>query len=361
MKIKNVFPYIAVIMISMIIISCSKDNGVQPKPPEDPIIVDSNVFEWKYDTIWTSRIGYIYAVDTNDIFISGYPYAIRIKSGVKSRINYNDNDFTCSCLKGIDENNVYFGGLPYYCNISYKSKLKKWNGTAVEDIPMPDDSSHGIHDLLPVADNDLWAICRSNLVYHVTGSDVKTYKLMGGFSGNHLFQDNNENIYASMYEDYGGLGEKYIKIIYKYDRISDRWNMVEVDSAGYYFGIHEVCILDKKLIGKSPTEFCYFTEQGWVPIKSLGPQYHPVGGAGNNINDMIFLAIDETLNSAHVIYYFDGNKYYRQSYEYAYTWGVRDFGNKYNKFYYTTLAEDISVLHTLTLKNNFSKNLNQKK
>ncbi len=361
MKLKNILLCITAIILSIGIYACNKDNGVQPKPQEDPLVIDSNVFDWKYDTIRSTRINNIYAVDTNDIFMSGNPYAVRIKSGKKYRINYNDNDFTSLCVNGTNENNVYFGGAPYWSNISLKSKLKKWNGTAVEDIPIPNDSSRGIQDLLPVTDNDLWALCELNIIYHVSGSDVKSYKLMGGFRGNHIFQDNNGNIYASMYEDYGGSGEKSIRIVYKYDRIPDKWNMVEVDSEGYYFGIHEVCILDKKLIGKSPTEFCYFTEQGWVTIKTFGPQYHPKGGAGNNINDMIFLAIDETVNSAHVIFYFDGNKFYRQPPEYADTWNTDGFAYKHNKFYYAALSEDyFSVLHTLTLKNNFSNNLNFK-
>jgi|GEM_PF-6685149 hypothetical protein len=362
MRIKNIFQYITVIILSMITISCSKDNGVQPNPPEEPFIVDSNVFEWKEDTIWSSRLDKIYVVDTNDIFIEGYPHGIRIKSGIKSRINYNDNDFLSNCINGTNENNVYFGGAPYWNNISLKSKLKKWNGTTVEDIPLPDDSSRGIHFLLPIADNDVWALSEFNIMYHITGTKVKTYKFMNGFRCVTIFMDNSGNLYATLDQPYGGIGQKYIRIIYKYDNSPDKWNMINVDSAGYDFGIMEVCIADKKIIGKSPTELCYFTESGWIPIHALGPQYHLVRGAGNSISNMVLLLYDETVNSALVIFYFDGNIFYRQPPECSERWDTDYFGHKYNKFYYITLTEDLySIFHTLTLKNNFSKNLNLKK
>ncbi|MCX6164309.1 MAG: hypothetical protein NTU73_05520, partial [Ignavibacteriae bacterium] len=131
------------IVIAISFFSCNKDdNPIKPTPPSD-LIIDSNFFDWKIDTIGGTLGGLdFYVADTNKIFIPGSLFGIFINNGTIIRINYLSSEqyFQAYCVNGTNENNVYFGGCKNTPNGKAYPRLKKWDGSSITNIPLPEDT-----------------------------------------------------------------------------------------------------------------------------------------------------------------------------------------------------------------------------
>jgi len=216
-KHKNILPQLKITLLldlkslalvfsfCLFISSCGEDpvrpiNGEYQTP-----VVDSNIFDWEYKMLPGYHIYDLYIEDTSSVFLMGIP----------STLYYDGNDFTTImtsqpsfypiCINGWDRNNVYIGGE----NLSTgHSMLKKWNGSSIEDIPLPQDSSKWIDYIYMEGVNDIWLSTFTNKVYHYDGSNIVTYLLpvesmrLTGIYGDQsgalfLFGLNTSNIYSS--------------------------------------------------------------------------------------------------------------------------------------------------------------------
>ena len=162
MKVVYLIPLMLISFSLMQMTACNNDEN-----PVVPIIsipiLDSNVFDWEIDTLYTNTSRDFFVADTSNIFIAGNPYSV-YKSGNSIRyINHQDNDFFAFCVNGTDINNVYIGGGAYY---SQRTKLKRWNGISIEDINLPIDSIGRIDRIETISANDIWLSTAKNIIYH---------------------------------------------------------------------------------------------------------------------------------------------------------------------------------------------------
>ncbi|HEY5125626.1 MAG TPA: hypothetical protein VIK14_18010, partial [Ignavibacteria bacterium] len=89
---KSIFSVVIFIVsfyLLITLISCNKENPVEPPPPS-PSILDSNYLDWSFDTIDISIKYGMCIADTNKIFIPGRPYLVYINNGTVNYKNYND-------------------------------------------------------------------------------------------------------------------------------------------------------------------------------------------------------------------------------------------------------------------------------
>lgn len=144
---KNIVLNLAAIILSLIIISCSKDdNSVNPEPL---VQIDSPRFDWTSQElpfgIWRHSI---IMTDTDEIFgIRGQsshntPNVFRIKSGKMEDYYFPDNVYTCQVV-GTRPDNIYV-----ICNDTVpgelqKPHIEKWNGNGFSYLNVPIEQSNG--------------------------------------------------------------------------------------------------------------------------------------------------------------------------------------------------------------------------
>jgi hypothetical protein len=288
--------------------SCTKEN---PTTSNGPLIVDSNIFFWHVDTLHMIPTGDFYIADTNNIFVPGEPYALYKKDGIISYIDYKDNSFGCTCVSGSNINNVYFGGID---KSTSKSKLKKWNGNTIMDIPIPFDTMTYIGNIFAISDNDVWMITirtriNSYILHYVNGSfDIK--RLDSDLSGGVFFTDNNGSLFLLAGKpmpdnNYG---------IYILKLENNNWKVVCNDyinnssEMGDYIGFSG----DKILRGGSSGIY-YFTGNNWDKFIGTGNNIAPrFNAAGDSPQNIMFIGLFNEVQT--LIFYYDGNIIYKLPY-----------------------------------------------
>jgi len=291
--------YIVCLYLLSTLISCNKENPITPPPV--PSILDSNYLDWSFDTI-DIKIEYgIFVADTDNIFIPGRPYLININGGLVNYINYNDNDFGSHCITGTNINNVFIGGISLSLS---KSKLKKWNGSTIEDIALPMDTS-SLFNLLAVSENDVWMTTTKNIIYHYSNHLITTFRLDSNFSGGIIFKDNVGNIYSSFYVIKTGDYE-YLNI-YKF--VNDTWVQVSKDSANRNLGIgYFIGFSGDKYLRNNASSIDYFNGTNWEKYINLNGIIRPYISGGGSPENILFQA-DENYQA--YVFYYDGTKFYR--------------------------------------------------
>lgn len=140
MRIKNVFLYIAVIIISFVLLSCNNDNKIVN--PEPSVQIDSSRFIWTSQEVPFGILRHtIVMTDTDEVFgINWLPDSpsnvFRIKSWKMENYYFPDNVFPTQVVsKG--PNDVYV-----VCNDTVPGKLmkphiEKWNGNGFTYLNIP--------------------------------------------------------------------------------------------------------------------------------------------------------------------------------------------------------------------------------
>ncbi len=215
------------ILISLMLSACEKENKNNPVTPPETLIIDSNLFDWKIDIMYNHIPLDLYIADTNQIIIPSNPYSVYWNNGKINYINHNDNDFSANCADGTDINNVYIGGETIS---DRKPKLKRWNGSTIEDIPLPADTSNEICSIISISENDVWMSTLRNIIYHYQNGLFTKYKLdsinTNGQMGGMLFKDNFNSLFALA--TIRKAGNYYSYYIYKY--YNNSWKYICEDS-----------------------------------------------------------------------------------------------------------------------------------
>ncbi|MDD5363208.1 MAG: hypothetical protein PHN88_13855 [Ignavibacteria bacterium] len=301
--------YLIAISLSVVLISCNENNPAAPTPI-DPIFIDSGFFNWEYHELAGTNIGYFYIADTNTVFISGFPNAIMYDNGVYTNIYYNDTDFFDASISGYDKNNVFIGGYTSH-NSGNKSKLKKWNGNTLIDIPMPDYPSGLVENIMVVSPSELWIPTSEGYIYHYINNVFTTYNLDSGYRPAYLLKDISGNIRA--YSTKYLLNNADDKIINIYILQNNSWlseytDTIRKNKELQGLGWH----INNTAVRFGKTGFYYYSNNNWIKCFGYSGFFPDIDG-GKNISDILFYQTELYNPSPRDLYYYDGKKLYRQT------------------------------------------------
>ncbi len=302
--------FFIVIAISFLNINCNKDEN-PVVPPVEPSITDSNFFNWQYIEINGVNIGgTMFVADTNKVFIVADICLLLYDNGVFHNIDYKDPDFFSNSIYGLDANNVFIGGGSLSTR---SSKLKKWNGTNIIDIPIPIDSSIRILKIIPVSENELWISTSSNIIYHYINSNFTTYRLNDSYISNQLSFENSNTLYSFALKRY--TDNYYTNNVYEFR--NDNWIKIYSDSITPFTELSYVIIgeCNDKILRSGKTGIYTFSGTNWVKQISMYGEAIPETAGGNSFNNLLVSGNTVFNNSddwGRKIYYYDGKKLYRQ-------------------------------------------------
>lgn len=178
-KLKSIPVYFfIVVLLSLFIISCSKDNPVAPPPPDESYQFDSARFKWNVDTLFGRGFYFGWPKDTNDIFIANYFYnqLYRIKDGVISYSTYPQN-IDLGIVVGDEFNNGFIVGLELIDTI-WQPYFEKFEGTGFVEIPNPQNLDRNCfgNAVFVKNQNEIW-IGANGFIVNFDGTDLTTYPL----------------------------------------------------------------------------------------------------------------------------------------------------------------------------------------
>lgn len=256
---KNALPLILIFLLCFgLFSSCSEDNPIVHS--NDPVIVDSNYFNWKFDTLQIMPSFGMYIADTNNIFIPGNHYMMYINNNSVKYKSYNDNDFAGWCIAGTDNNNVYIGGSSITLN---RSKLKMWDGTVIRDIAMPIDTSTKIFSIEAVSSNDIWIATHKPIVYRYLNQSFTTYKfdsIDSNLTTGIIYKDKSGDLFVHFLK-YSSGGYDYV-YMFKFNNGS--WVQVSIDSLSQNSRLQTFSgFSDNKMLYSGRSGLYYFTGSSW--------------------------------------------------------------------------------------------------
>lgn len=286
MKLKLIIYILLNIAVIIFLSSCSEDP-VKPPPEEKHIqVIDSNIFDWEFEMLPGYVIVGISVVDSNKIFLAGNPNTLYYNGTSFTIICQNSSDFSAECVTALDENNVYIGGNDNIFPVS-SSKLKKWNGSSIEEIPFPLDSSHGIAYIYIEGINSIWLATNSNKVYHYDGINITTYFIpIPSIYNPSVFKENNGNLFLFGLHPLSGGND--IHSTFKFE--NNTWQPVTQDTVNVTteLGIR-VLQCGNDILRNGRNKIFYFTGISWgnlIETPDIEQQYSISGPSINNF--MIF-------------------------------------------------------------------------
>jgi hypothetical protein len=308
--------------------SCSENNPIIHT--NDPVIADSNYFDWKFDTLQVMVASGMYIADTNNIFIPTYHnYMININNGTVKYKNYNDNDFAGWCIAGTSNNNVYIGGSSISLN---RSKLKMWNGSVIKDIIMPIDTSTYIARIEAISENELWISTTKNIIYHYLNNSFTTYRLDSELEGGVIYKDNYGGVFALLGKNFQGTYD-YLFYMFKFENNS--WVEISKDSVSANSEMQDyIGFSDNKMLRSGKTGLYCFTGSSWEKYVNLPNSLSGILRCwGRDAGSLLFQA-DEDRQS--YFFYYDGKQFYRLSNNIFPYLGLESLQYKFGRYYITT-------------------------
>lgn len=292
--------------------SCSDGNPIKPKNEPTANIKDTAMYEWQYipfDGGGSGIVYDLYAADTDKIFIASYIGNFYYNGENFTLIDHNTYDFIVNVVAGSSENNVYLGGGNPDLNPSNHTRLKKWNGSSIQEIQMPDDSSHFINYIYIKSENDIWISTSTNKIYHFDGVDsITTYYLP--FEG----LGNNMKIWEGINGELYLIGGRELnpgnRINYVLQFKNNAWSVIlsdlEVNSEAELRFVNSVAGNDLLRAGRKYVH--YFTPDGWQQIpQMLNLEVFGIGGKSKE--DFICNALDG-YTAAYRMYLYKNNQWY---------------------------------------------------
>jgi hypothetical protein len=252
----------------------------------------------------------MFVADTNKVFIEADICLLLYDNGVFHNIDYKDPDFFSNTVFGIDANNVFIGGGSIS---THSSKLKKWNGTDIIDIPMPIDSSVRILDIVPISENELWISTDGNIVHHYINNNFNTYRLNDNYMSTQLSLENGNTLYTFALKMFN---ENYYSYnVYEFK--NENWMKIYSDSVTWNTELSYIYIgyCNDKLLRSGKSGIYTFSGTNWVRQIQMYGEAIPESAGGNSFNNLLISGntiFDNTCDWGRKIYYYDGKKLYRQ-------------------------------------------------
>lgn len=313
--------------------SCSEDPvGPPPQPPPPPSgIEDSAFFNWEYREIFGYILFDIDVYDTNRIYLLTPKGFIYYDGNIFMPLSTTDTSFWGSSFKVYDPNNIFIGGQDIHIANPH-SKLMKWNGTDFINIPIPEDSSKGIDNILVNNLNDVWlATDYGKKVYHYDGSNITTYNIQSRTIASQLFLNSNNELYLFGADPTGsGIG-----IYYVYKFTENAWNVYYSEPYDASTGIGDVAtVIGNDVIRNSYNYLVKFNflKYSWERLDTTNFPLSQISCGGSSVNDIMCYA--RNIHTAdNVIYYYNGLKWYKQNNYTGYGYPLYRIKKKNNNFY----------------------------
>ncbi len=324
----NLAYFIYIFIIIIVTSSCNKENPVNIS--NVPAIADSNVFNWKFDTLYMNPTGDCFIADTNNIIIPGIPNSVYIKNGVITYINHNYNEFVCYCANGTDINNVYFGGIN---GVTSKPKLKKWKPGGIVDIPVPDSISTCIQNIVCNSENDIWMSTTKNIIFHYSNQSFEIYKLETGYEAGIVFKYSFNNLYSQYIKFI--TNESYYVTVFKFENNS--WIQICKDSINTNTEMGDfIGFSDGKILRRGKTGIYYFTGNNWEKYANFGSIIDYIFCAGGNTpQNIMFSGYFNHVQGG--LFFFNGNTLFKTPYnKLPYNVSYRNINYNFDKYYITT-------------------------
>lgn len=317
------------LLCSWLFSSCSENNPIIHS--NDPVIVDSNYFNWKFDTLQIRPSLGMYIADTNQVFIPGNHYMMYINNGSVKYKSYNDNDFAGWCIAGTSINNVYIGGSSITLN---RTKLKSWDGTVVRDIEMPIDTSTIIFSIETVSPNDIWIATHKPIVYRYFNQSFTTYRfdsVDSKLSTGIIFKDKSGDLFVHFLK-LTSSGYDYV-FMFKFN--NDSWIQVSIDSLSQNSRLQTFCgFSDNKMLYSGRSGLYYFTGSNWDMYVNIPNSLSGIlRCSGRDAKSVLFQA-DEDHQS--YLFYYDGMQFYRISNYIFPNIALESLQYKFGRYYITT-------------------------
>lgn len=249
------------IILSFLLSSC-KDEIVTP-PPEEPVIKDSAMFDWEYTLFNPGYIYDLYAADTDKVFISASSGVYYYDGSTFTIIDYSTPDFNIDVINGTDPTNVYFGGGGTAQYITH-ARLKKWNGSIVQEIQMPDDSSRYLTNIFIRTLNEIWISTYSNKIYKYDGVNIETHYIPFDFLNSiKIFEGVSGNLYIFGWRGYNTTDEIHYLLEFK----NNIWSIILVDTVTTNSELRlESNVCGSDLVRNGTSHFYYFIPNFWSQI-----------------------------------------------------------------------------------------------
>jgi hypothetical protein len=215
------------LLFAFLISACKDDVIVVPPSNQNVVIKDSAMFDWEYILFNHGYIYDLFAADTDKAFISASSGAWYYNGKTFTLIDYNTPDFNLTVIRGTGPTNVYFGGGGAGQYITH-ARLKRWNGSSMQEIQMPDDSSKDLICIYIRNENDIWLATYINKIYHFNGLNITdtTYIPFEFLNSIRIFETSPGELYM-----YGWRGAGQNATAYFVLKLSnDNWNVVLSDT-----------------------------------------------------------------------------------------------------------------------------------
>lgn len=307
----NILLLLLLLIIIGCISSCRDEITSSSSINLDSTIKDSSVYDWRFVEFSPGFVYDLYASDTNQIFIASYSGTYYFNGHNFSQIDINSSEFFVNVLAGEDNNNVYLGGGGIGQFINH-SRLKKWNGTSVQEIQMPDDTTLGVSSIFINSSNDIWITTKTNKLYHFDGiNNFTDYYLpqIDAFETRGIFKSHDQNLYLLGWVPMNNLvhylGKSYV---FRYE--NGNWILVFIDSVFNNTELkYDLNIINNDVIRRGQNYVHFFTPSGWQQISSFVS--FDCTFAGESRYDFISNALSK--NGKYDIYFYKSEQWYRDT------------------------------------------------
>lgn len=297
--------YTILLFISSFFASCD-DDTVTPPPPDPGIqVVDSNIFNWRFIPVPVKNFWDYYVIDTNNIYYAG-DERLYYYNGISSVLLFGETDASVQQVEGYNTNNVYFGGARRIGNGTIYPFFKKWNGSNVENIPVPQDSGYSIAAIHILSANNIWLGAERGRLYNYINDTVITYQINLSFSPSltYFFGDGN-NLYYYFYHSGNNMRTHYV---YKFNNTNWIEIFSDITNDNLVYGTR-TSIINNSILRNRIKSIDIFENNTWQE-KVKTPTFEPYVMAGPSQNEFLCSGI---VAPFFYTYYFDGSKWLYQS------------------------------------------------
>ena len=302
-------------LCSIFVVSCSEYSPVTP--PDEPYQFDSARYDWSFQSFNTEFFTFE-AFDTINIFLLGV-YALVKYDGNNFNYNYyGDNSFYPITMGSYDKNNIYIGGDDNSVSSENgKPRMKKWNGSIFDEIPIKDSTNrhYQISSIQAKSENEIWmGSTRGDLIHYNNGS-FEFLRIDTTFIFTLFGTDEMGNFYSVAQKTvFDSLTSNYLNI---YKKVNNTWDWTLVFSEKYTgYDINEIqpSSINFEISGFKNNNIVKFNGNSFHEIFNIKPftAYPVIPLSDTNTNQ--FLIPGKIKNDGYWLFHWNGIQWSKEVY-----------------------------------------------
>lgn len=273
-----IFP---ILILTVLLASCSKDIPVKP---EDPVLPDTvDIYSWRTEPF--PYFNDIFVPDTSNIYVCGNrnTWIWDGSANPPKVINFNDNNFKPELVKGFDNSSVFVGG-PYGMNDACVKRIQ--NNVVTETYYF--DTANYINWLFPISPNDIYISLPVGILAHYKNGQINNLYLPNKNYYPKIFRYKDGNLYV--FAEKPGNGSNIPSFLNCYRIENEQLTFARSDSMSQYppYGLtFRLYQIDKDIVMYDGRGMLMkFSENGWEYYTGY-PGFDILGLGGNKIDSMI--------------------------------------------------------------------------